>query len=271
MNKFRNKPAGVINASDLRTFKGKLVYFLINVILVVLCLVAILPTIWTLLTSFKSVQEMYSSASLFVKDLSWTIVKERFTNAFAVLDIGRSVFNTIFLSLSGTLFMLVVQGLGGYVLSRLKPRGSALIFALIVWTMMMPSQIRIVPLFMSYQSFPFIADLPGEVNLMNTYWPMIFNGAAGAFGVLLFKNNFDAVSMSYVDAARIDGCGNIRIFFNIMVPLSLPIIIYMTISGLQSAWGDFFTPYLVLTNQKMQTLPVKLFILAIMLLLLLKV
>ena len=160
-----------------------------------------------------------------------------------------------------TVFSIIVCGFGGYVLSRLKPKGSQLVFSLILWTMMMPHQIRIVPLFISYISFPFLAEVPGEISLLNTYWPMILEAAADAFVVMLFKNNFDTVSMALVESAKLDGCGNGRIFFDIMVPLSKPIIMYVAISKMKNPWGNFLTPYLTLTEKALQTLPIKLFIL----------
>ena len=68
--------------------------------------------------------------------------------------------------------------------------------------------------------------------------------------------------MSYVEAARLDGCGNSRIFFNIMIPLSVPIIIYVSIMVMKEAWSSFFTGYLVLSDKHMQTLPVRIYTLS---------
>lgn len=259
MKRFQEKTAGVITSSDLKTVKGRVVYLFINIILILLCIMSLLPFIWTIFTSLKGTQEMYSSSAFFPKEMSWEIVKTRLQDAAMFMQMGRASLNTLIVSIASTVFSVIIGGLGGFVLSRLKPRGSAVIFTLIVWTMMMPTQIRTVPLFLSYMSFPFIAELPGEISLMNTYWPMILGHAASAFNVVLFKNNFDSISKSYVDAARIDGCSDLRMFFNIMVPLSMPIIIYISIGLLQAPWGEFFTPYLVLTEDMLQTLPVKIF------------
>ena len=256
MKRFSEKPAGVINSADLKTFKGQFVYWLIMAILILVCLVCIIPAIWTLATSLKSSQEIYQSASFIPKELSWAIIKERVSTAWYAMDATRASLNTLIISIGATIFCLIIDGLGGYVLSRLKPTGTKLIFALIVWTMMMPGQIRTVPLFISYMNWPLIAKTSWEVSLMNTYWPMILGSATGAFTVMLFKNNFDAISISLVEAAKIDGAGNMRIFFNIMVPLSIPIIMYVAIGTMRGPWGDFFTPYLILTDKAKYTLPV---------------
>lgn len=259
MKKFQDKPMGIISAQDLKTAKGKTVYWLMFLFLVIVCIFSVLPAFWTLMTGFKDTQEMYTSTSFFPKNLSFEGMGKSIVTAWKAMDGTRASLNTILISIGATLFTLVVDGLGGYVLSRLKPTGTKLIFTLIVWTMMMPGQIRTVPLFISYMSFPFVAKIPGEVNLMNTYWPMILGAASGAFTVMLFKNNFDGISISYVEAARIDGCGNLRIFSNIMIPLSVPVIMYVAIGSMRGPWGNFFTPYLILTDRKMYTLPVKIY------------
>lgn len=259
MKRFKDKPAGIISSADLKTVKGQLAYWIIFAILVIVCAICVIPSFWTLMTGFKTSQEMYTSTSFFPAQFTPELVKESLKTAWEAMDATRSSLNTLYISILATIFTLIIDGLGGYVLSRLKPTGTKLVFTLIVWTMMMPGQIRTVPLFISYMSFPFIADFPWEVSLMNTYWPMILSSASGAFTVMLFKNNFDAIPISYVEAARLDGCGNARIFFNIMVPLSIPIIMYVAIGTMRGPWGDFFNPYLILTDVSKFTLPVKIY------------
>lgn len=83
-------------------------------------------------------------------------------------------------------------------------------------------------------------------NLLDTFWPMWLGAAGDTFAVLLFKNAFDGLSDSYVEAAKLDGCSNYGVFFRIMLPLATPVIIYESINVLSGAWADFFTPLLVL-------------------------
>lgn len=259
MKKFSEKPAGVINSADLKTFKGQFVYWLIMLILIFVCATCLIPALWTLSTGFKTSQEIYTSAKFFPENLTWAGIKDSLSLAWTSMDATRSSLNTLVISIGATIFCLVIDGLGGYVLSRLKPTGTKLIFTLIVWTMMMPRQIRTVPVFISYMNWPLVVNTSWQVSLMNTYWPMILGAASGAFTVMLFKNNFDAISISLVEAAKLDGCGNMRIFFNIMVPLSVPIIMYVAIGSMRAPWGDFFDPYLILTDKTKYTLPVTIF------------
>ncbi len=259
MKRFSEKPTSILCSSDLKTFKGKLCYWSIFAIMIVVCLVAILPTIWVILTAFKDTQEIYQGMSFFPKNFTLEIAGTRLTEAWEALSLQTVFVNTLILSVGNIVFTLVISGLGGYVISKLKPTGTKLIFTLIVWTMMMPSQMRVVPLFMSYLNFPFIADFPWEVSLLNTYWPMWLGAAANSFNVILFKNYFDSIPVSYIEAAKLDGCGDFRTFFKIMLPLSMPIVIYISIMSMSSGWTEFFTPYLVLSDKELRTLPVTIY------------
>jgi len=120
----------------------------------------------------------------------------------------------------------------------------------------MPSQIRTVPNYMTMLHFPFAFDW-GGINLLNTYWPLWIGHAVQSFTIILFKNAFDAVPTSLVEAAKIDGCSELGIFFKIMIPLSMPIVLYVSITSLQQAWSDYFGPLIYLTEN--YTLPLKLF------------
>ncbi len=246
MNRFDSKNTGILRASDMKTVKGKLVYAFIIVILTITAIVSMLPTAWTILSAFKDSSEIYSSFSIFPRNVSFTEALKRISESWKLLDLTKGFANTVILSIGDLVCKVIVCGFGGYVLSKLKPRGSKLVFTLVVWTMMMPGQIRMVPNYISYLHFPFAADINMGVSLLDTFWPMWLGAGADTFAVLLFKNAFDALSQSYVEAAKLDGCGDYGVFFRIMLPLSLPTVIYVSIITLSSAWSEFFTPLLVL-------------------------
>lgn len=254
-NKFLNKQTTLMSASDLKTSSGKAIYVIFTGLLLITCLIAVIPALWTLMTAFKNTQEIYSSFSFFPKDLSWNRIVTRISESWKELQLGDSIINTIILSAGSLVAKIIVCGFGGYVLSKLKPKGSKLIFALVVWTMMMPGQIRMVPNYISWLHFPFASK--GGVSILDTYWPMWLGAGADTFTVLLFKNAFDALSISYVEAAKLDGCTNYGVFFRIMLPMSMPILIYVSIMSLTASWSDFFTPLLVL--DKKTVLPLKIY------------
>lgn len=258
MKKFQNKQAGLLSSAELKTFKGQFTYWLFFAILVAFCIISLFPAIWALLTAFKESQEIYTYFSLFPKNMSPSNLWHRIADSWQQLQLGQSFINTLILSIGNWVFTIVVCGFAGYVLSKLKPKATKIIFALIVWTMMMPGQIRMVPNYIAMLNFPFASQdsiIPG-VSLLDTYWPMWLGAAANAFYIILFKNAFDSLSQSYVEAAQIDGCGNFRIFFQIMFPLSMPIIIYVSINVLSGAWSDYFTPLLYLDNREVTPLKI---------------
>lgn len=243
------KQAGMLSTSDLKSFKGKLLYWTFFAILVIVAIVSLLPAIWTVSTSFKDTQEIYNSFTFFPKEFSFGKAVTRITESWEYLQLGDAFINTVIMSVGDLLMNVVVCGLGGYVLSKLKPKGYKFIFVLVVWTMMMPSQIRLVPNYITYLHFPFVQDNGMGINLLDTYWPMWFAAGADTFAVLLYKNAFDGLSNSYVEAAKIDGCSNIGIFLKIMLPLAMPVVIYQSINVLNGAWSNFFTPLLVLDEK----------------------
>lgn len=253
MNKFSQKQAGILNHSDLKTIKGKTLYWAFFSLLVLASLIALLPSLWMVMTAFKDTQEIYTQPNnFFPSDMSVSTLWHRVSSAWKDLGFGQSIVNTFLLSLAEWLFGISVCAIGGYSMSKLRPKGSKLIFMIILWVMLMPGSVRTVPLYMTFVNFPI-----GGINFMNTYWPMIFIAAADCFNIMLFKNTFDGISDSYIEAAQLDGAGYLYIFVKIIIPLSMPVIIYVSIGLLSMAWGDFFFPYLLLTDNKIQTLPVK--------------
>lgn len=255
MKKVTNKTAGVLSAVDLKKPMGKVLYGLLILFLISVTLLAIVPCIWAILTAFKDIDEIYSSVSFFPQKMSFELIKTRISESWRLLDIGVPVLNTIIQSLGSLVVQVIACGFGGYALSKIKPKGAALIFTLVVWTMMMPGQIRMVPNYISYLHFPFAADVGVGINLLDTFWPLWLSAGTDAFSVLLYKNAFDGLSNTYVEAAKLDGCTNYGIFFKIMLPLSTPIFIYQAIGVLSGAWSDFFMPSLI--YNKIRVMPLE--------------
>lgn len=255
MKRFSDKQPGILNSADLKTAKGKLLYWSLFGILVITALIAFIPSVWMILTAFKDTQEIYTQPNhFFPSDMRPSTLWGRITEAWTILNFGKSMINTLLMAVGEWAFGIAFCGLGGFAISKLRPKGSRLVFAIILWIMMMPSSVRTVPLYMTFVDFPI-----GGISLMNTYWPMFFMAAANCFNIMLFKNSFDSVSDSLVEAAELDGAGPLCIFLRVIIPLSTPVIIYASIGLLSSSWGDFFFPYLLLTDNNLQTLPVKTF------------
>lgn len=259
MRRFDEKKAACLSSAELKTFKGKFLYWFMFGLLIIVAICSLVPAVWAVSTAFKTSTEIISSNAFFPKEISWEIAKTRVVESWVKLQLGSTIVNTLIRSVGELISRLVVCGFGGYVLSKLKPTGSKLIFTLIVWTMMMPGQVRTVPNYISYMSWPFATSYVEGLglNLLDTYVPFWLGAGADCYAVLLFKNNFDTLSTSYVEAAKIDGCTNYGVFFKIMFPLSMPIVIYESINVLSVAWADYLGPYLILKDNI--TMPLRLY------------
>ena len=149
---------------------------------------------------------------------------------------------------------LLFNSLLGYVLSRLKPRGTRFIFLIILWTLMLPNTTAIVPVYKNIIDFPIL-----HLSLVNTYFPMWLMAGASAFNVIIFKSFFDSIPTELIEAAQIDGSSNLNTFFRVMLPLSKPVFLTITIFTVTGAWSDFFWPFLVLNEGSKQTVMVALY------------
>ncbi len=242
---------GIMNSSDLKLVRYKCLYGFFIAFLVIACLISVLPTLWVVLSALKSTQEIYSiPATFFPKKIDVAGVAEVLKD----LNITSNIICTFILSILETLSMILVCGLGGYVFSKLRTKGMGILFMLVVWTMMVPGTMRLVPLYMTFVDFPVF-----HVSLLNTYIPMCLLAAANSFNVVLFKNFFDSIPSSLVESAQLDGCNRFRIFLSIIIPLSIPAIAFTSITAFNAPWGSYLMPMLVITNEKLQPIPTIIF------------
>lgn len=249
--KMYNKHEGMITASDYKRPSVKIAYWLMVFVLVLCSAIALLPVLWAFLSGFKELGEYYSSApsllpqSIDLKKL-WDIAEK--------LKLGPAFLNSMIMFAGCWFGEIIVGGIAGYTISRLKPKGSKLLFAVMLWTMMMPHTLTMVPMFMTWTDFPLI-----HMNYQNTWIPLWVPSMASIFNILLFKNFFDSIPSSYIEAARIDGCSNLKIFSKIIVPLSKPIISTVTVFVFNGAWNNFMGPFLYLKDPGMAPVALRLY------------
>ncbi len=251
MSIYNKKRVGIISAVEMKHTKYKLIYWSMYAFLILCVLVSTLPAIWIMLSGFKSVKEIYAvPPTFFPNEFDFGKVGEVWNK----LKIPMYFKNSAIILIGEVFFSIVVNALGGYVISKMKPVGHKLVFALVVWTMLMPGAGRTVPIYMELVDFPVF-----HFSMIDTYWPMWLMAGASCFNLLLFKNFFDSVSTSLIEAARIDGATDIGIFVKILLPLSLPIVTYVGITTAQGAWGAFFWPNIVIEDQYMIPIATKLY------------
>lgn len=248
---FGEMDKGILTYSDMRQPKYIALYIVFVLIMLAYCLIVFAPTLWVLVTGFKDTAEIYARP---VKFFPEEFHISKLGEAWQRMNFGRCYINTTIMSLGSVLVDVVVCGLAGYVLSRVKPKGSGFVHALCVALMMLPANMRMVPLYKEFINFPI-----GHFNMMNTYFPIWLMSGATLFDIILFKTSFDNVSISLVEAAKIDGAGNFKIFTSVVLPLSVPIVITVAIFSFNSHFGAFFWPLLTLKNENVSVLGLKLY------------
>ena len=252
MNKqIESKREGLITSSDYKRPSVKVSYWLLVLFLVLCSMIALLPVLWAFLSGFKELSEYYSTnPSLLPDKIDWA----KLTNISKQLKLGKSFINSMILFVGCWAGEVIVGGIAGYTISRLKPRGGKFLFMLMLWTMMLPHTLTMVPMFMTWTDFPLL-----HINFQNTWIPLWTGSMASIFNILLFKNFFDGIPNSYIESAKLDGCSNIGIFARIIVPLSKPIISTITVFVFNGAWNNFMGPFLYLKDTDMAPVALKLY------------
>ena len=250
MKMFQKSTDGLLNFMDLRSPVYKSIYWIMFAFLFCLSLICILPVIWVLLSSFKDTAEMYSvPPTLFPKSIDLGKIGE----IWRIIHLGKYILNSLYIIIGCWAVDITINGFAGYVLSKIRPKGSALLETLIFWTMMLPG-ISMVPLYMTFVDVPLF-----HINLTGTFFPVWIMAGCNAFNIFLFRNFFNGIPKDYFDAARIDGCGNLGIFFRIILPLSKPLIAVVSILSFTGSWNNFMWPYITLGNTSLEPVAVMLY------------
>ena len=248
MSFYEKKSNGLLNWQDLKSNRYKVLYWTMFAFLFLLTLVCVIPIIWSSLSGFKSVDEIYAMPQKFFPE---HIDLSKALDAWNTVDMNEGLLNTFIIIAGVIVFDIGVNGLTGFVLSKVKPVGSAVVDKLIFWSMMLPGM-SMVPLYMAFVEFG-----PLKINLLGTFWPLWMLAGASAFHVFLFRNAINAIPMSYFEAAKLDGCSNLGAFIKIILPLIKPTVMVLMIFSVMGNWGSYLWPMLVIPN--IDTVGVKLY------------
>lgn len=242
---------GILNDSDMKSVGNKIIYFAIIAILVLLSVIVVVPMVWILLSGFKDVQEMYEIPTRFFPK---KIELSKLGRIWNEMKFYKFYLNTFIMAGGSVAATVIVDGLAGYTLSKLRPVGSKIMMGLLFSLMLMPGTMRTVPIYMTFKSFSFL-----KLNLLDSFIPIWIMAAADIFSIIMFKNFFDEIPDSLIEAATIDGAKNMTIFFKIIVPLSVPIIMTVAIFCFNGQVGQFFWPYLLIGDQNKTVIGVQLY------------
>ena len=217
----------------------------VNGALLALALVSLAPMAWMLSVSFMP----SGQASQFPPPLlPAQITFDNYRELFARTGMAGNFVNSLGMSLAITLGSLLLNTLAGYAFAKLRFAGRERVFQGLLAALVIPAQVAMMPLFL----------LLKQMGLVNTYAGAIVPGMAAIFGIFLVRQYARSIPDELLEAARIDGASEARIFFQIVLPGLKPILVTLAIFSFLGAWNDFMWPLIVLSDDALQTLPVAL-------------
>ncbi|WP_027344433.1 carbohydrate ABC transporter permease [Hamadaea tsunoensis] len=246
-----NTSRTLISDADLRRGRGKLIYrIVLGAMAVAFVLIFLFPLYWMVSGAVKSPVELAQPVPTLIPH-SWH--PETFVDAWKKLNIGPYLLNTAYYALGGWLLQLTVDVAAAYALSKLRPKFGNVVLGLMLASLMLPASALLVPAYLT------VADVPVfGVNLLNTPWALWLPGVANAFNIYVLKRFFDQIPDDLLDAAAIDGAGRFRMLWNVVLPLSRPVLAVVSIFAIIGSWKDFLWPLLVLQDPQTQTFNVAL-------------
>ncbi len=208
-----------------------------------IALITLFPLLWLVGTAFKSPAENIFQSPPQLIPAQPTF--ENFVTVWQTNPFGQYLYNSTIVALLTVGLNLIFCALAAYPLARLSFRGRDWIFTAVVTTIMIPFQIVMIPLYI----------LTVQMGLRNTYLGMIFPSLASAFGIFLLRQAFLGVPKELEEAARMDGCSEIGLWWNIMLPAIRPALATLAIFVFIGAWSDFLWPLIVIQDENLYTLP----------------
>ena len=215
--------------------------------MIAICLIMVYPFVWSFFSSFKSQQQLYGGNPLALLPDEATL--DNYRRLFEVLPFDRFIVNSVLLSVTIPVAMIAVASLTAYALTRLQFRGRNVLFLAFVATMMIPSHVTLIP------NYKIIIDM----HLANTYLALFLSSmftGANAFNIFFFRQFFLSIPKDLENAAIIDGCSRLGVFFRIVLPNAKPAIATTAILSFRSVWNSFLWPMLVLNDYDKLTLTV---------------
>lgn len=220
----------------------KLSSVIIWIMLVLGAVVMVFPIYWMFATAVRPQYEIFArDIRLWPSELEWS----NFSEAWNSLPFNRWYINSISIALMAVAITVSINLMAGYTFAKHKFRGRNLLFFLFLGTLMIPIQVIMVPMFM----------IVSDLGWLNTPWAVVMPRAAEAFGIFLVRQFMLSIPDELIEAARLDGAGEFKIFASIVLPLCGPLIAVLTIFTFMWRWNDFAWPVVVLQSQSAFTVP----------------
>lgn len=223
--------------------KRPLASLLLHLALVTGGIVTLFPLAWMVSASFMPTGEATTYPPRLVPS---AMTLEHYRELFTRLDLERSFLSSTIIAIGVTAISLFFNSMAGYAFAKLRFAGRERLFTILLAALVIPTQVGMLPLFLMLKS----------LGLVNSYWGVIIPGMASIFGIFLIRQAMLAIPDELLDAARIDGAGEFRIYWSVVLPLARPALVTLAIFTFMASWNDFMWPLIVLTDDAKYTLPV---------------
>lgn len=211
--------------------------------LVFISLIVLIPITWLVLSSFKTPTELgQRPPRLFPESISL----DNYTTALESFGFVTYFTNSVIVTVGATILTLVINSMAAYAFAKFNFRGKDFLFILTLSTIMIPLQVILIPVYQVIAAF----------GMVNTYWGLIIPAAATPTGVFLLRQYMLTIPDELIEAARIDGMGEFKLFLTIILPLTKPALAVLAIFSIIWRWNDFLWPLIVAQDTDMYTLPV---------------
>ncbi len=225
--------------------KKVLVNILLYVLLAVLCFIFLMPIVWVIFSSFKPSGELFSWPPRLIAEHP---TLGNYVAAIAKGDFLQYFENTVFVSIVATILTVVVNVMSGYAFAKYDFKGRKILFAIVICTLMVPLEVIMIPIF----------KVIVATHLYNSLWGLIIPAVASPTAVFLVRQYYMGIPSDYMEAARIDGASELKIFLRIMLPMAKPVIAVLCIFSFMWRWNDYLWPKLVINSKSKFTLQIAL-------------
>jgi len=252
----------LLSRADLKKKEVKTLYWVLFSLLLIGVATTALPLLWGAMNALKAPKDIFAfPPKIFPEPLS-NPMKWRWSNyseAWEKIHFPRYFLNTVILAVGVWFFNIFPSAMAGYGISKFRSRFARIVAFLFFLTLMVPFEAIMIPLYLTVKSFPILG-----INLLQERWgggylAIMLPAGVSAFNIFVFKGFFDEIPSDLIEAARIDGAGEWRIFLTIVLPLSLSIVAVLSIFSFMFTWNDFFWPLIVIQNSKYHTIMLKLY------------
>ncbi|MBT8220720.1 MAG: carbohydrate ABC transporter permease [Saprospiraceae bacterium] len=213
---------------------------IIYIVLIVMAISFLYPFFWMIMASLTP-EKQIGSLTFFPDSITF----DNYTSMFSKIPIGRALLNSMFVSSVITFGVIMLGSMVGYALAKTKFNGRNFIFYLIIFTMTLPFQITLIPNYITIV----------KLGWVDQYTALIIPFLINNFAILLFRQSFMSIPQALIDAARIDGCSEIRIIFQVLFPSIIPTIVTVGILTFMTTWNEVLWPLIVVRDEQVMTLP----------------